>query len=405
MSELDYPERLETFERPYPSEFLIELDRAIPLALLTARRADEGELILRGPKSAVPYWKVLDRLIQIRGQIVSQAIPSAPQRMSESIGQMVSDAWDLGHPYMSYMGGIMFLYEHKLVLDGTPLPPPSVEVDRIVAERAELRERQRAAEPLPVPDPAARPMPHHPNPKSLRRYQAFALQIRNERQQSTDLSARDRFSLGSQHAIGAYVGHWLQEDPRQCVSDLRTACSLRWDAIVAGYPAHIWDLEQLFVDAVAVQSDQVAEAVIARKEDDWNLAQTRPVPWLTARLRCMFLLQRRSKVAIGALFEDFRLAVFVDVLPPELQPHKPLIQNSYRLLMAVREQAWPSLEQRLAERMELLVKHYWRNIAPAALADTFGLSVVRWARERGHHVPIRHAYLPLEWLDVPVATA
>ena len=81
----------------------------------------------------------------------------------------MNDGWDIGSPYLSYMGGIMFLYEHKLVLDGTPLPPPSVEVDRIVAERAELRERQRAAEPLPVPDPAARPMPHHPDPKSLRR--------------------------------------------------------------------------------------------------------------------------------------------------------------------------------------------------------------------------------------------
>ena len=405
MTELEYPDKLITFERPYPSEFLVELDHAIPLALLAAQRAEGGYVDPAGPHRVSPYWVVLDRLIQIRTQILSSTIPSAAQRMAQGLRQTMNDGWDIGSPYLSYMGGIMFLYEHKLVLDGTPLPPPSVEVDRIVAERAELRERQRVAEPLPVPDPAARLMPHHPDPKSLRRYQVFALQIRNERQQSTDLSARDRFSLGSQHAIGAYVGHWLQEDPRQCVGDLRTACSLRWIAIGAGYPAHIWDLEQLFVDAVAVQSDQVAEAVIARKEDDWNLAQTRPVPWLTARLRCMFLLQRRSKVAIGALFEDFRLAVFVDVLPPELQPHKPLIQNSYRLLMAVREQAWPSLEQRLAERMELLVKHYWRNIAPAALADTFGLSVVRWARERGHHVQIRHAYLPLEWLDVPVATA
>jgi len=55
--------------------------------------------------------------------------------------------------------------------------------------------------------------------------------------------------------------------------------------------------------------------------------------------------------------------------------------------------------------MELLTKHYWRNIAPAALADTFGLSVARWARDRGHSVRMQHAYLPLEWLDVPVTPA
>jgi len=405
MTELDYPERLETLERPFPNVFLIELDRAIPLALLTAERAENGDLIYRGPQSASPYWKVLDRLIQIRRQILSQVIPSAAQRMSESIGQMVSEAWDLGHPYMSYMGGIMFLYEHKLVLDGEPLPPANPEIDRIVAERAELRERQLANEPLPAPDPAARPMPHHPHPKSLRAYQAFALQIRNERQQRPGLSPRDRFSLGGQHAIGAYVGYWLQEESRLCVGTMRTACSLRWDAIVAGYPAHIWDLEQLFLDAAAVQSDLVADAVIARKEDDWHLAQTRPVPWLTARLRCLFVLHRRSTVAIGVWFEEFRLAAFVDVLPPELQPLKPLIQNSYRLLLALRDQDWPTLEQRLAERMELLTKHYWRNIAPAALADTFGLCVARWARDRGYSVRMQHAYLPLEWLDVPVTPA
>jgi len=205
--------------------------------------------------------------------------------------------------------------------------------------------------------------------------------------------------------MGAYIGYWLQEEPRLCVGTMRIACSLRWDAIVAGYPAHIWDLEQLFLDAAAVQSDLVVNAVIARKEDDWHLAQTRPVPWLTARLRGLFVLHRRSTVAIGVWFEEFRLAAFVDVLPPELQPLKPLMQNSYRLMLALRDQDWPTLEQRLAERMELLTKHYWRNIAPAALADTFGLSVARWARDRGHSVRMQHAYLPLEWLDVPVTPA
>jgi len=205
--------------------------------------------------------------------------------------------------------------------------------------------------------------------------------------------------------MGAYIGYWLQEEPRLCVGTMRIACSLRWDAIVAGYPAHIWDLEQLFLDAAAVQSDLVANAVIARKEDNWHLAQTRPVPWLTARLRGLFVLHRRSTVAIGVWFEEFRLAAFVDVLPPELQPLKPLIQNSYRLLLALRDQDWPTLEQRLAERMELLTKHYWRNIAPAALADTFGLCVARWARDRGYSVRMQHAYLPLEWLDVPVTPA
>ena len=150
--------------------------------------------------------------------------------------------------------------------------------------------------------------------------------------------------------------------------------------------------------------DNEATGIIDRAEDAWNLSQTRPVPWLTARLRCMFTLHQHSKVAIGAYFEDFRLAAFVDKMLPELEKDVPLIHNSYRPLVALRDQAWPTLEERLAERMDLLVKHFWRQVTPTALVDTFGLSVARWARERGYQVQLQHVYLPLDWLDVPVET-
>ena len=303
-----------------------------------------------------------------------------------------------------FIEAVMFIYEHRVLPDEIPTSYRNASVESILADRERLRIEEAAKpEPLPAQDPEARVMPHHPDPKSMRTYLAAA-DIAIEREGPTHLitSGTKRFIVGQQYLVRSLIAYWLRHQTTPILKEFRFGVTLNWDGIVSGYPAHIWDLQQLFWDSVVARNERVTAALIDRAEDAWNLAQTRPVPWLTARLRCMFTLHRQSKVAIGAYFEDFRLAAFVDKLPPELDKDVPLIHNSYRLLVAARDQAWPTLEERLAERMELLVKHFWRQVTPAALVDTFGLSVARWARERGYRIQLRHVYLPLDWLDVPV---
>jgi hypothetical protein len=334
---------------------------------------------------------ILDRLIQARAQILHGKVPEKRVRLLQSTSWMVADQWDPSDIFGNYLLSVMWAYDHQIENDGLPDAYASPEVDEVATKRDhERRVEAERPEELPPKDPEARSMPHHPDPKSMRNYLLAAQSaIDQDAPALSEKTAPSSFIFGQQYMIRGLVGYWLQRADPDLVADLRYGTRMQWRGIQAGYRAHIWDFQQLFLDAVAYRCD--------------DIAQTRPVPWLTARLRCLFTLHRQTKVAVQAYFEDLRIALFVDVLPPELEPDVPLMRNSYWLLLALRDQQWPELERRLGERMELLVKHFWRNIAPVALADSFGLSVARWAGERGYRVQLAHVYLPLDWLDVPVA--
>ena len=382
-------------------EVLRHVDQAIAItweALLANARGDFDE--------GTPHQMrdIIDRLFIIREELVKGEVPEQRSRLANSRAWIFMDAWDRESRFGRYVGIVMFLYDHKLIRGRIPPDYQNARSDMIRMERI----RQRTAEDelvkvLPTQVPGTRKMPHHPDQKSLMNYlQACDSAISLGLPEEPKSSGSKRFFLGQQYFVRGRVWYWLERPGSDVVGDIRAGSRLCWSGIKSGYPAHIWNFQYLFLDSVAVRMDNEATGIIDSAEDAWNLSQTRPVPWLTARLRCMFTLHQHSKVAIGAYFEDFRLAAFVDKMLPELEKDVPLIHNSYRLLVALRDQAWPTLEERLAERMDLLVKHFWRQVTPTALVDTFGLSVARWARERGYQVQLQHVYLPLDWLDVPV---
>ena len=388
---------------PTTENFLVELGRAIPLAWEAIGVEREGKL-KQGEGTAAQLRIVLDHLLIMDLEIREKTVPPLPQRMSAAPTWMFTDSWDPRCKFGNYMLSFFFAYIHKYYEDGAVRP----NCFSVVTEVTQLREEQRKAEEatqnrVPDHDPACLAMPHHPDPHSLRILRDASLEtIAAEDPRLQSLGNHDLYAFGQQFLVVGCVDYWRKESAAHCINYFRRGIQLTWSSFEAGYPAHVWDYEQLFLDAAACRVDETVTALVNKTEDAWNLGQTRPVPWLSSRLRCLFTIHQQSKVAIGAYFEDFRLAAFVDKLPPELEGDVPLIHNSYRLLVALRDQAWPTLEERLTERAELLVKHFWRQYTPAGLVDTFGMSVARWARDRGYRVQLQHVYLPLDWLDVPV---
>ena len=392
-------------ERPSPENFLAELALAIPLTWEAIGLQQAGKLSY-GEGTAGQLRTILDHLLKIDSEIRSKTVPLLPQRMAVAPTWMFTDSWDPNCQFGNYMLGFFLAYIHKYQENDNPRPEPFPAVAEVAGLRAEqLKEEAKTPKRVPDHDPTCLAMPHHPDSHSLRILRDASLEtIATEETRLESLDNLDLYAFGQQFLVVGSVDYWRKESAAHCVNLLRRGIRLTWSAFEVGYPAHIWDYEQLFLDAASCQVGETATALVNTTEDAWNLGQTRPVPWLSARLRCMFTLHQQSKVAIGAYFEDFRLAAFVDKMPPELEKDVSLIHNSYRILVAVRDQVWTTLEERLTERMQLLMKHFWRQYTPAGLIDTFGLSVARWARDRGYRVQLQHVYLPLDWLDVPVDT-
>ncbi len=257
------------------------------------------------------------------------------------------------------------------------------------------------------PDPAFKPMPHRPDSKSLLIMQEAAQeQLQKQWPQVATLSPYDRFMLGQQYLVDGLVEYYKPETSgAEIVPAIRRGVRLLRDGIQAGYQAHIWDLTDLFHQALAVSADDVCRWLVTRAREQWNLDRTRPVPWLALRLlACFELFQSKDAEALKTL-EKHRIAVFVDQLPSELAEMLPELQNFHHLLVAIARRRQEDFNHRLAERQDLRARSFDGNLAPIALCDLHGLSLCRLARERGLEIDVRHIYLPLDLLDVPADDA
>jgi hypothetical protein len=212
------------------------------------------------------------------------------------------------------------------------------------------------------------------------------------------------YALAQQYLLLALTERFFKRPVTTVVENLRRGHAIARHAFAAGYPAHAWDVHHLFLGAVAVHDRRLADALIAMRQDRWDGDRVRPVPWLILRILACFALHRGDDARAAELIERHRLAVFVDRLPPELEPDLPEMRNVHQLLDALVRRDAQTFSARIAERMEIRARALRRSpLDTSGLCDLAGLALCRFARSRGLAVTVRHVYLPLELLDIPPA--
>ncbi len=279
----------------------------------------------------------------------------------------------------------------------------NIERDRREKEHRELlRQRETAA------IPNLRQMPHAPDHGSLvAAAAAFVNDPQADAQNQAAYSQRKDGAWFEQSAnlwlIRGLVDYYLGNDLRLVRGNLHEATQRFATAVTFGVRPHAWAMEQWLMTAIAVGNRNAVDALIALRLDDWDTSRIRPVNWLVTRIRLAMDLWRKDDSELNRLLEFSRLGIFVDKLPPELDPDLPLMRNWHHALAAAVGRKGDDLTTCLRQRMELRADHFRRGgtSAPIALIDLDALALIRLARQRGLDPKIDHVYLPYDLLGTP----
>ncbi len=385
------------------TDFVIRLDRLVVDCLSKLERVASS---VDSDHSITEISMVCQRVVGMKAAIASRQLPNFASRRDSSICRIILDGWD---PEDDLGNEIFNVVDYYTEAESITVPNgyrQSADVEmslvRLSEQIAQFINTFVGRNKNTDTDPSFKPMPHRPDSKSLVIMQEAAQeQIQRQSPQVADLNAYDRFMLGQQHLIDGLVDHFKPATTGAAiVPAIRRGVRLLRDGIEAGYQAHIWDLTDLFHQALAVREDEVCRWLMKRARDTWNLDRTRPVPWLGLRLlACFELFDRKDAEALRTL-EEHRIGVFVDKLPSELDEMLPELQTFHHLLVAIAGRKAEDFNHHLAEREAFRAKYFDGNLAPIALCDLHGLSLCRLARERGIEIDVRHIYLPLDLLDV-----
>ncbi len=281
----------------------------------------------------------------------------------------------------------------------------NTERDRREREHRELMQKRQLAA-----IPNLRQMPHAPDHGSLvAAAAAFVNDPQADAQNQAAYSQRKDGAWFEQSAnlwlIRGLVDYYLGHEVRLVQGNLHEATRRFATAVTFGVRPHAWAMEQWLMTAIAVGNRTAVDALIALRLDDWDTARIRPVNWLVTRIRLAMDLWRKDDSELSRLLEFSRLGVFVDKLPPELDPDLPLMRNWHHALAATVNRKGDDLTTCLRQRMDLRTEHFRRGgtSSPIALIDLDALALIRLARQRGLDPQVEHVYLPLELIAEPLA--
>lgn len=240
-------------------------------------------------------------------------------------------------------------------------------------------------------NPAARPMPHNPDPDALDDVRLYANSVIYACEDPVNTAwiahptSSQQQDFANAFLARGLIHHWLRRDPTQVRSDLSSAAE-RMALALPTVQIHAWEYEQWQHLAIVVAHRGLLDALWALRREEWDTNRIRPVNWLICRIRILDLLhQGGSEAELRGLLEMSWIGLFADPLPPELAVDTPLMRNWHELLRAILDRDTVAFDRHLVLRQVQLAAHWTRGggIAPLSLADLGGLALVRTARARG----------------------